>query len=192
MIPNKRPQLSREDAVKHLEAPYGGLDFDKFPLYRLSIRGYYKKSIGNPDKNDYGVYDDAIFLITKDGFWAFNANTDPSSPKRGTSTKKGTATLKPGVYYAQGLDMHQNRYPALCQRLGSMEVYRYNADGSRWTDAGHNFGINCHSGGKIATNSEGCETIYPMQYPEFIYTVVQAVGKFGWCGKVVPNLLIEY
>lgn len=192
MIPNKRPQLSREDAEKHFWDKHGLLNFDKFPLFRLSIRGYYKKSIGNPDKNDYGVYDDAIFLITKDAFWAFNANTDPSSPKRGTSTKKGTATLKPGMYYAQGLDMHQSRYPALCQRLGSMEVYRYNADGSRWTDAGHNFGVNCHSGGKIATNSEGCETIYPMQYPEFIYTVVQAVGKFGWNGIVVPNLLIEY
>ena len=183
MIPQERPKLTREEAVKHFEAPYGGLDFDKFPLYRLSIRGYYKKSIGAPDKNDFGVYDDAIFLITKDGFWAFNANTDPS--------KKGVAMLIPGLYYAQGLDLHQNRYPALCQRLGSMEVWRYKPDGSRWTDAGY-FGVNCHSGGKTKTNSEACETIYPMQYGEFLHVVIQTVGKYGWNGICVPNLLIEY
>jgi hypothetical protein len=191
IVPPARPNLTREQAEAYFAAPYGDLDFDKFPLYRLSIRGYYKKSLGDASRNDFGIYDDAIFLLTKDGFWAFNANCDPSKVSRGTKTKKGTAILMPGIYYAQGLDLHQNRYPALCQRLGSMEVWRYKEDGSRWTDAGY-FGINCHCGGKIATNSEGCETIYPMQYGEFMYTVVQAVGQFGWNGKCVPNLLIEY
>lgn len=183
IVPPTRPNLSRAEAVAYFAAPYSGLDFDKYPLYRLSIRGYYKKSMGNPNSNDFGIYDDAIFLLTKDGFWAFNSNTDP--------TNQGVATLVPGMYFAQGLDLHQNRYPALCQRLGTMKVWRRKADGTRWTDTG-NFGVNCHSGGKIKTNSEACETIYPMQYGEFLHVVIQTVGKYGWNGICVPNLLIEY
>lgn len=183
IVPPTRPNLTREKAKAYFAAPYGGLDFDKYPLYRLSIRGYYKKSMGNPHSNDFGIYDDAIFLLTKDGFWAFNANTDP--------TKQGVATLVPGIYFSQGLDLHQNRYPALCQRLGEMKVWRRKPDGTRWTDTGY-FGVNCHSGGKTKTNSEACETIYPMQYGEFIHAVIQAVCEYGWNGICVPNLLIEY
>jgi lysozyme len=183
IVPPTRPNLTREKAEAYFEAPYSGLDFEKYPLYRLSIRGYYKKSFGDPTKNDFGIYDDAIFLLTKDGFWAFNGNTDP--------TKQGVATLVPGMYFSQGLDLHQNRYPALCQRLGEMKVWRYNPVKTRWIDTG-NFGVNCHSGGKIRTNSEACETIYPMQYGEFLHVVIQTVGKYGWNGICVPNLLIEY
>jgi hypothetical protein len=31
-----------------------------------------------------------------------------------------------------------------------------------------------------------------MQYGEFMHVVIQTVGKYGWNGIVVPNLLIEY
>jgi lysozyme len=186
-VPPSRPAITREEAIQYFTA----MDFDKYPLYRLSIRGYYKKSMGDATKNDFGIYDDAICLITKNGFWTFNSNTDPSKTLRGSGVRKGTAIQAPGLYYSQSLDLHKGSYPALCQRLANVDVYRYKADGSRWTDTGM-FGANCHSGGIKSTNSEGCETVYPMQYGEFIYLVIQAVGRFGWNGKCVPYRLIEY
>lgn len=186
-----KPKITREEAVKHFEQHLpNDFDFEKYPLYRLSIRGYYKKSVGDPSANDLGVYDDCICLIGKDHFSAYNANTDPSKQLRGSGSKKGTAMLVPGLYYSQSYDLHQNRYPALCQRNGNMKVYRLKSDGSQWIDEG-SFGINCHCGGKISTNSEGCETILPIQYAEFIYNVHLHVGELGWTKQVVPNLLIE-
>lgn len=191
MIPQKRPQLTREDAVKHFAPPYATLDFEKYPLYCLGIRGYYTKSMGDPTKNDLGVYDDALFLIGKDLFLSFNANTDPAKILRGTGSSKGTATLVPGQYFCHTIDLHQRRYPALCQRAGKVSVWRYKADGSRWTDTG-NFGINIHCGGTGNTNSEGCQTIHPYQWPEFMHTVVETITITGWGKTVVPYLLIEY
>ena len=191
MIPQKRPQLTREDAVKHFAPPYSTLDFDKYPLYCLGIRGYYTKSMGDPTKNDLGIYDDALFLIGKDLFLSFNANTDPAKILRGSGSSKGTATLVPGQYFCHTIDLHQRRYPALCQRAGKVSVWRYKQDGTRWTDTG-SFGINIHCGGTGNTNSEGCQTIHPYQWPEFIHTVVETITLTGWGKTVVPYLLIEY
>lgn len=191
MIPQKRPQLTREDAVKHFAPPYATLDFEKHPLYCLGIRGYYTKSMGDPTKNDLGIYDDALFLIGKDLFLSFNANTDPAKILRGSGSSKGTATLVPGQYFCHTIDLHQRRYPALCQRAGKVSVWRYKADGSRWTDTG-NFGINIHCGGTGNTNSEGCQTIHPYQWTEFIHTVVEMITLTGWGKTIVPYLLIEY
>lgn len=191
MIPQKRPQLTREDAVKHFALPYATLDFEKYPLYCLGIRGYYTKSMGDPTKNDLGIYDDALFLIGKDLFLSFNANTDPAKILRGSGSSKGTATLVPGQYFCHTIDLHQRRYPALCQRAGKVSVWRYKADGSRWTDTG-SFGINIHCGGTGNTNSEGCQTIHPYQWPEFMHTVVETITLTGWGKTVVPYLLIEY
>ena len=191
MIPQKRPQLTREDAVKHFAPPYATLDFDKYPLYCLGIRGYYTKSMGDPTKNDFGIYDDALFLISKDLFLPFNANTDPAKVLRGSGSSKGTAMLVPGQYFCHVIDLHQRRYPALCQRAGKVSVHRYKNDGSRWTDTG-NFGINIHCGGTGNTNSEGCQTVHPYQWPEFMHTVVETITLTGWGKTVVPYLLIEY
>ena len=191
MTPQGRPRLNQEDAVRYFKAPYAELDFDKYPLYCLGIRGYYTKSMGDPTKNDLGIYDDAIFLIGKDLFLSFNANTDPAKVLRGSGSSKGTATLVPGQYFCHTIDLHQRRYPALCQRAGKVSVYRYKNDGTRWTDTG-NFGINIHCGGTGNTNSEGCQTVHPYQWPEFIYTVVETITLTGWGKTVAPYLLIEY
>ena len=191
MIPQKRPQLTREDAVKHFAPPYATLDFDKYPLYCLGIRGYYTKSMGDPTKNDFGIYDDALFLIGEDLFLSFNANTDPAKVLRGSGSSKGTATLVPGQYFCHVIDLHQRRYPALCQRAGKVMVRRYKSNGGQWTEDG-NFGINIHCGGTGNTNSEGCQTVHPYQWPEFMHTVVETITLTGWGKTVVPYLLIEY
>lgn len=191
IVPPTRPNLSREQAEAYFAAPYSGLDFDKYPLYCLGIRGYYTRSMGDPTRNDLGIYDDALFLISKDLFLPFNANTDPAKVLRGSGSSKGTATLVHGQYFCHTIDLHQRRYPALCQRAGNVSVWRYKADATRWTDTG-SFGINIHSGGMGNTNSEGCQTVHPYQWPEFMHTVVETIGLTGWGKTIVPYLLIEY
>jgi lysozyme len=190
-VPNEHPRITREQVIKHFALPYATLDFEKYPLYCLGIRGYYTKSMGDPTRNDLGVYDDALFLIGKDLFLSFNANTDPAKILRSDASSKGTAMLVPGQYFCHVIDLHQQRYPALCQRAGKVSVYRYKADGTRWIDSG-SFGINIHCGGAGNTNSEGCQTIYPCQWPEFIYTVTETITVTGWGKTIVPYLLIEY
>jgi len=188
IIPPQRPNLSREQVLQLFPAPP---DFGKYPLYWGGLRGYYKKSFGDVNKNDVGLYDDAIFLLSAEHFSTYNGNTDPARVLRGSSSKKGTATLVPDLYYAHTLGLHKNSYTALSQTHGTVKVYRHKADGTRWVDTGY-FGINGHCGGRSSTNSEGCQTVVPIQYPEFMYQVVQHVGQYGYNGKVVPYLLVEY
>jgi hypothetical protein len=188
VIPPQRPQLSREEVLQLFTTPP---DFQKYPLYWVALRGYYKKTFGDVNKNDYGVYDDAMFLVGENHFSPYNGNTDPSRVLRGSKSKKGTAILVPGMYFVHTLDLHKGSYTALRQTNGNVKVWRYNADGTRWVETG-SFGINGHCGGRSSTNSEGCQTVVPIQYPEFIYQVVQHIGQYGYNGKVVPYLLVEY
>ena len=83
----KKPELSLPEAEKLIPVTIT----EKVKL--LGIRGYYKKTMGDPTKNDRGLYDDAIFVLSPRTFKSFNANTDPSA------YRKGVAVLKPGVHY---------------------------------------------------------------------------------------------
>src|SRR5688572_4978223 len=75
------------------------------PVKLLGLRGYYKRTMGNPSGNDRGIYDDAIFIIGPAFFASFNANTDPSVYRR------SIATLRFGVWlYKRGI--HKLNSPA--------------------------------------------------------------------------------
>lgn len=192
-VPNARPKLSREELERLIE-PFN-VDRVKYPLLVVGIRGYYEKSLGDPTKNDRGIYDDAIFIIGPNVFLSFNANTDPSVFRagEGTGANKGIATLKPGFYAVHQLDKHKGKYLALCQRVGTVTVLRDDKDGTPYEDTG-NFGINIHKGDYNSTSSEGCQTIYPKQWEEFI-TTIQKVGKslFGdnYSKRIYPYILLE-
>ena len=148
----------------------------------LGLRGFYLDSMGAPGRNDRGIYDDAIFVVSEHAFASFNANTDPSV------SRKGVAVLKPGRWDykvgTHGLSKPKSsRYTALVQAAKVTVVRDQTGDDTGW------FGINIHKGGRTTTSSLGCQTIYPDQWPAFIELVRSELRRAEQ--KVVPYLLME-
>jgi lysozyme len=176
MIPASRPQ-QKKDATLKLLIKAGVKD----SVALVGIRGYYLDSMGEKGKNDRGIYDDAIFVVSPEAYVSFNANTDP------TVYRKGIASLVPGVHiYKKGRHGISKGpgYPALrpATKNEALPVYR---DGEG-VSIGYN--INIHRGGK-STSSLGCQTIPPLQWDSFISLVYDQMDRFSQ--KTIPYLLIE-
>jgi len=163
VIPKNRPQQKRDQTLAQLKAANVS-----DPVCLVGIRGYYRDSMGAKGKNDRGLYDDAIILVSPNVHAAFNANVDPARTGKNPKVGKGYASLKPGVYRYR-LGKHGirsgNPYKALVQ-ADAVTVQR---DGGK-EETGW-FGINIHRGGITRTNSEGCQTLPPAQWPAFISLV---------------------
>jgi len=177
IVPSTRPRQTEKETRAILSAH--GIT-DKVALQ--ASRGYYKASMGDPRRNDRGMYDDAIFLVSPSAFVAFNANTDPSV------SRPGIAVLRAGVYRykvgTNGLSKPVARqYTALVQ-AGPVTVDR---DG-RSSETGF-FGINVHRGSTSTTSSLGCQTIHPTQWEAFISLVRDQLARCGQ--KTIPYVLIE-
>ncbi len=191
-IPASRPKLSRAEVEKIID--HYGVDRNTYKVIIVGIRGYYEDSIGKPKQNDRGVYDDAIFIVTPKYFGAFNANTDPSTYRKGYGfgDQKGIATLKAGAYYAWKIDLHKGKYTALCQRLGKMTVIR---DGNPPYEQTHAYlGINNHKGGITTTASLGCQTVPPSQWDEYMAKVLSVMMEYyglKYKDTVVPYCLLK-
>jgi hypothetical protein len=174
MVPGKRPQQTREQTLTILSQSLISV-IDSVVI--LGVRGYYKDSMGKVGKNDQAMYDDALIVISPSAYKTFNANTDPQK----AGQKK--AMLAPGRYqFYKG--RHRNKYNALrpypegvalpCTRDGVKSMCSH---------------TNIHKGGFSDTFSEGCQTLYPSQWNEFIDLVYSQMNKYGQ--KTVRYLLIE-
>lgn len=155
---------------------------DKLAL--VGRRGYFHDIGKSKTENDLGIYDDAIFLVTPTVFLAFNANTDPS---KGVT---GRAVLRVGRWlYCRGTHNItkevSRRYPALVQAQ-AVSILRV---GARNPEYGF-FGINIHKGGLHGTSSEGCQTIYPTQWDDFLVNVSDAMAAAQT--KTIPYILTAY
>ncbi|GAO44111.1 hypothetical protein [Flavihumibacter petaseus] len=187
-VPDMRPRMTDTELINLCKDRQAPLDFEKHPIWVVGLRGYYLQSMGDPTRNDRGIYDDALFIITNRIFLAFNANTDPAV------YKKGMPTLLPGIWTVYRLDDHRPvsgapHYPALCQRGGPVTVERDQTG----PDTG-NHGINIHRGGYEKVSSVGCQTIYPDQWKEFINTVTALAQEyFGkeWKSTDIPYNLLK-
>lgn len=189
--PAARPKLARDDLLARVRAVYPVEDLP--PVFVVGIRGYYLNGMGAKGRNDRGMYDDAIFLVTPDTFQGFNANTDPSRERKGqgVGAGKGMARLKPGFWRAHKLGIHKagapTGHPALVQQAGKVTVVRDGLKGD-YEDTGW-FGINIHRGGTTTTSSEGCQTLPPDQWPTFYAAVRAAMSA---CRQdVLPYVLLE-
>lgn len=190
-IPGSKPRLSAEDLAARV-APFR-INRRTYPMIVVGVRGYYKKSMGAPEVNDRGIYDDAIFIDTPSATIAFNGNTDPATYRKGAGrgAGKGMARLKAGCWYVHRFDLHSGKYLALCQREGPVTVIR---DGSpEYEDTGM-FGINIHKGGLNSTSSIGCQTLHPTQWEAFITASQDQAKRYHgatWRRAVVPYVLLE-
>jgi lysozyme len=178
MIPNSRPQQAKEKTLAMIiKAKLDDL------VCLVGMRGYYLNSMGEKGKNDRGIYDDAIILLSPSVHATFNANTDPSV------YKKGIAVLKTGVHRYKkgnhGLSKPNGGYPAL-RPANPKEEFPVTRDGE-----GDSMGIaiNIHKGSYKSTSSEGCQTIYPSQWNGFINLVYSEMDRYKQ--KTIPYLLVE-
>jgi lysozyme len=178
MIPHSRPQQAKEKTLAMVIK--AGIE-DLVCL--VGIRGYYLDSMGAKGKNDRGIYDDAIILLSPSVHATFNANTDPSV------FKKGIAVLKTGVHRFRkgnhGISKPGGGYPAL-RPANAKEELPVTRDGE-----GDSMGIaiNIHKGGYSTTSSLGCQTIYPPQWDGFINLVYSEMSRYNQ--KTIPYLLVE-
>jgi hypothetical protein len=175
VVPASRPKLSIVDARKIIAA-YGVTE----SVLILGIRGYYRDTMGKPGQNDRGQFDDAFIVLSPRVFRTFNGNTDPSAQDTGTRL----ATLAPGVWDFK-LGTHHpgtpKAYPCLVQ-AGPVTVLRDN--GVKETGE---FYIHIHHGGLNTTTSEGCQTIYLEQWPEFYELVKGEIEFYGL--REIPYVL---
>ena len=151
MIPKDRPRIERKDTEKLLASRRVS-----DPVCVVGIRGYYRDTMGAVGKNDVGLYDDALVVVSPNVHAAFNANVDPTRLGWNAKAKKPMAQLKPGVYrYKLGLHgiSRGNPYKALVQ-AGPVTVMRGDKE-----ETGY-YAINIHRGGST-TSSEGCTTLPP-------------------------------
>lgn len=177
IVPASRPQWNRsriEDLLTAASVPE--------TVALVGVRGYYRDSMGAVGRNDRGIYDDAIFLVSPHAFVSYNANTDPSIYRR------RIATLAPGLYrYRIGIHglskPKAQQYKALVQ-AAPVTVARDQAQ----AESGY-FGINIHRGSRTSTSSLGCQTIYPTQWAAFIASVESELKRVAQ--KTIPYLLIE-
>jgi len=166
-----KPQISSAEAADILAANKVS---DKIAI--IGIRGYYLDSFGKRGENDRNVYDDVILIISARKFETFRANADPSV------YRKGIATMKTGVHrYYKG--KHKNRYWAL-RLVGEQVPVTRDGQGSSIGVA-----LNIHKGGNRTTGSEGCQTLMPADWDDFIEIVYDEMEFYGQ--KTVPYVLID-
>jgi len=190
-LPATKPRVSRTQLMEIIRQRHP--DFRPGDLTIVGVRGYYRDTMGAVGRNDRAMYDDALFIVTPDAFVAFNGNTDPNGYRKGAGrgAGKGMASLKPGVWPAYRLDLHQGKYLAVCQRSRPVTVTR---DGSPPYDDTGMFGINIHKGGINGTSSEGCQTVPPAQWPAFIALVIdqaKRVSGAAWREQPITYVLLD-
>lgn len=137
------------------------------------------------------VFDDNLTLSFKDetGAWQYYCwmnTTDPG--KKGVQqyhNAKGVARLVPGQYRGVWMiDLHQGKYQALCQRNGTVTVWR---DANRDMIFDENvkdtgiFGINIHKAGQDSTWvenwSEGCQVFKRVKDFDVFMSICKKAAK---------------
>lgn len=181
-VPTARPKATRARVIEAATVAWSvSHSGERLPdRFVLACRAYYRETMGAPGRNDYGINDDAFFIVTPDGMTSWNGNTDPSRIGWNPNADKYMARLKPGCYRFRRLRHKRNSpngYMAFGQGPNPVTVERIRQDGSIAVTETGEFGINLHMGGDPGTSSEGCLTVYRPQWKEFDLTLARIVGK---------------
>lgn len=215
-IPRDRPKLDH-DVVRQVlwrtNTADPNVDTSRLiadcPVQVLAIRGYYRDSIGRPERNDFGVWDDAAFLVDLKGgeVHPFNVNTDPVAA--GHNARNGGklfAQLVPGIWPMRrgphkGVPNHfrqldegdavkfdLDRYFLDQRARGRFAVRRLVTESDYRVEWGYQ-AINLHAGSKNGTSSWGCTTFPPDQWPAFQTLAYGLMDEHGQ--QVLPYVLTE-
>lgn len=177
ILPAARPRVPRSVAAavlatKGLTAPEPAI---------LGLRGFFRQAMSK-GVDQRGLYECAICLVTPDSILAVNANTLPTGSHPGEAVLDcGTWSYKMGIHNLSKDPAVHPHYPALVQ-AATVTVSR---DGQTAKDTGM-FGINIHHGSYTMTSSEGCQTIHPDQWEQFITAVKATIGD-----RTIPYCLVE-
>lgn len=176
ILPASRPHISLAWAQDIAKA--AGCTADTFILGR---RGYYKETMNASRANDRGLYDDAIAIVRPNLLTAFNANTDPSRfGGKLAQLACGVWPYKIGTHHPTA----PSAYKCLVQ-AAPVTVHRDNGV----IETGE-FYIHIHRGGYSTTGSEGCQTIHPEQWNEFMGEVATLLSKAK--SLTIPYVLTEF
>ena len=179
MTPKSKPKAPRQIVLK---AAYDRWRKDRpaeaFPeMLIVGVRGYYRDTMGQPGVNDFGIYDDALFVIGPETFAAFNANTDPSRLRAGVAQLlTGCHPYKPGNH---GISRPGGGYPAFRPATKGEELPVRRHGEATVPSARPGVAINIHRGGRSTTSSEGCQTIHPDQWDAFYAVTRSEMKKLG-------------
>lgn len=182
-----RPQITIDQCLDIIKA--NNIDRNRDKCVLIGIRAYYLDSMGLKGANDRGIYDDALIWVTPSGYFAVQANTDPSSYRKGSGSgsKKGMASLNPGVWrYKPGIHYGSVQHEAFRQ-AAPVRITRDGVNGP-YQDI-LNESINIHMGGANGTSSLGCQTTPRdtwKSFKEFGYAELKRYGQ-----KDFPYILIE-
>ena len=170
IVPAQTPAATRERVLSFIT--------DKLPLppfpFLVGRRGYYGDSMGEQGANDCNVYDDALWIVQEDSCVGFNANCDPGKHRPGMANLKvGRWRYRIGIHNQSKDPVTHPHYEALVQ-AAPVVVLRDDQGEDRGL-----FGINIHRGGHTVTSSEGCQTIPPEQWEQFIHDVKVAMSRYG-------------
>jgi hypothetical protein len=164
IVPKLRPNIGRDWIFQNLfrRVPQALASLQGHEAFIVCCRGFYK-SMGNPDSNDFGLYDDSATIVTPSELHNFNANVDPSLVKKNVAQlPEGVIWFKKGLHGISG----PNPYPALRQ---SREVVVQRWVDGEWVLQKPNWPFtNFHRGGFTTTGSLGCITTHPNQFDEFL------------------------
>lgn len=198
-------EVPPRDKMQLLHAVYKKLNY-KFFIHRTYNLNIFGIRTNDDTVNVFNDYIGVCFYREQHGipvstFLMWKATTDPGlfylyNP----SLIKGTAILKPGQYRSTfALDMHRNKYLALCQRLGPVEVYRdRNKDDAldfvnpEWGF----FGINIHRASKyrlmqfVGKYSAGCQVLENSDEFNTLMNICRN-AKYFWGNSFTYTLFTE-
>ena len=204
-LPPMNPPLAKKNDVESLALAGWRSDGNEGPLpsvYVLAVRGYRFATMGNPERNDCGIWDDAFFLVTPDGFFPENANTDPSRLGWNPGVGKPYGLLQPGVWYFYP-GPHKGRPGCFRQaddaqvaaKLGIphegkfkvMRMWGY-GDSRNYIEWGHQQ-VNVHPGAMSSTSSWLCLTLPYDRASAWLRQATLAVKEARQ--KTLPVILID-
>jgi hypothetical protein len=187
LLPPNRPHLSVDELDLVIANHRAQLQpSDKVVL--VIWRAYFRDTMGEPGRNDVGIYDDAFFWRAPNGFSAWNGNADPTRLGWNPHAGKFMARLAVGVWRFVKWK-HKGQYWAFGQGGKKVTVERVREDGTVARKETGIYGINIHKGSVNHTSSEGCQTLPPSQWEAFRSTGYGLLD--AWKQQSFPVIVIE-